>query len=91
MPDTPSSSNSARAKSQSLFIKLLSLLGAILCVAYLMNPSAGFLEWLPDNIPLIGNLDEATATILLLICLSNLGIQLLPATRRLFRKDLPRD
>lgn len=31
---------------------------------YLLNPGAGFLELIPDNIPLIGNLDEGVATML---------------------------
>ena len=29
---------------------------------YLLNPGAGIFELLPDNLPLIGNLDEAAAT-----------------------------
>jgi hypothetical protein len=32
---------------------------------YLLNPTAGILELLPDNLPLIGNLDEATAALIL--------------------------
>lgn len=41
-------------------------LAAVVCVVYLLNPSAGILELIPDNIPVIGNLDEVAATILLL-------------------------
>ena len=33
---------------------------------YLVNPTAGILEFIPDNLPLIGNLDEAGATALLI-------------------------
>ena len=73
---------------RSLRTLVLSLAGAILSIAYLMNPSAGFIEGIPDNIPLIGNLDEATATIVLLYCLSNLGINLLPGARQGLRKTL---
>lgn len=36
---------------------------AILGSIYMLNPTAGFIEFLPDNLPLIGNLDEGTATI----------------------------
>jgi hypothetical protein len=43
---------------------------------YLLNISAGFLELIPDNIPLVGNLDEAAATALLIMCLSYFGIDL---------------
>jgi hypothetical protein len=32
---------------------------------YLLNPTAGIIEFLPDNLPLIGNLDEATAVLIL--------------------------
>lgn len=28
---------------------------------YILNPGAGILEFIPDNIPLIGNLDEGAA------------------------------
>jgi len=30
----------------------------VLCVVYLANPSMGLFELLPDNLPLVGNLDE---------------------------------
>lgn len=45
-----------------------------ICLLYLLNPTAGFLEFIPDNIPIIGNLDEAAAVTGLLMALSNLGI-----------------
>ena len=44
------------------------LLG-IFALIYLLNPTAGFFELIPDNIPLIGNLDEAAAVTILLMCL----------------------
>lgn len=53
---------------------LLSIVIAVLCVIYIVNPTAGILEFLPDNIPIIGNLDEATATAGLLYALSELGV-----------------
>jgi uncharacterized membrane protein YkvA (DUF1232 family) len=40
---------------------------------YLINPSAGVFEIIPDNIPLVGNLDEGLATTLLLSCLNYFG------------------
>lgn len=49
------------------------LLGLI-CLVYLINPTAGFLEFLPDNLPIFGNLDEAAAVTGLLMALSNLKI-----------------
>ena len=50
-------------------------LGAI-CVLYLLNPTAGFFELIPDTLPLIGNLDEAAAVATLIMCLRYFGIEL---------------
>ncbi|MEN9445285.1 MAG: hypothetical protein RIS47_2176 [Bacteroidota bacterium] len=36
------------------------------CLLYLSNWGAGFFEFLPDNLPFVGNIDEALATMLLL-------------------------
>jgi len=55
----------------------------LLSVLYLLNPTAGVFEILPDNLPLIGNLDEAAAVALLLMCLRYFGIEL----PDLFRRD----
>ncbi len=48
----------------------------VIAVLYLLNPTAGFLELIPDNLPLIGNLDEAGATLLLINVLRYYGIDL---------------
>ena len=48
----------------------------LLSVIYLLNPTAGFFELIPDNIPIIGNLDEAAAVALLLMCLRYFGYEL---------------
>ena len=41
--------------------------GAIaLGIVYLINPTAGFLELIPDALPIVGNLDEAAATTLVI-------------------------
>lgn len=45
-------------------------------IAYLLNPTAGFIEFIPDNIPIIGNLDDIGAFILLLKSLAYWGIDL---------------
>jgi len=39
--------------------KFLSLLGLVVSVVYLLNPTAGVWELIPDNIPFLGNIDEA--------------------------------
>lgn len=57
-----------------LFLTPLSLRGipiwviyffALLSLVYILNPTAGVLELLPDNLPFIGNLDEGVAFTLL--------------------------
>ena len=55
----------------------------IISLIYIFNPTAGFIELIPDNFPIVGNLDEAAATILLLSCLSYFGIDLV----NIFKKD----
>ncbi|MCE2490050.1 MAG: hypothetical protein J4G17_08775 [Anaerolineae bacterium] len=42
----------------------------------MINPTAGFLELLPDNLPLVGNLDEVGASLLLINVLAWYGIDL---------------
>jgi len=39
---------------------------AIFGFIYLLNPTAGILEILPDNLPIIGNLDESASVLLIL-------------------------
>ena len=48
----------------------------LISTMYLLNIGAGFLELIPDNIPLVGNLDEAAAAALLIMCLGYFGIDL---------------
>jgi hypothetical protein len=61
------------------------LITGILSVVYLLNFDAGIFEFLPDNIPLIGNLDEVLATTVLLNCLAYFGLDL----RRYFGRSPP--
>ena len=35
----------------------------IISLIYIINPTAGFIELIPDNFPIVGNLDEAAATV----------------------------
>lgn len=37
----------------------------LLALTVILNPGAGILDLIPDNIPFIGNLDEATAVLML--------------------------
>ncbi len=61
-----------RTPLKSLMMVVVTVLMAI----YLVNPTAGVFEFIPDNFPIIGNLDEATATAILLGSLSYFGIHL---------------
>jgi hypothetical protein len=52
---------------------LLIAFAGLLSAVYLMNPTFGLFELLPDAIPLVGNVDEATATMVLLAALRYFG------------------
>jgi hypothetical protein len=55
----------------------------IIALLYLLNIGAGLIELIPDNFPFIGNLDEASAVVLLLMCLKYFGFDL----RKIFNKE----
>jgi len=57
--------------AQKTFVLIVGSLAAL----YLINPTMGIFEFLPDNIPLLGNVDEATATLLLISALAFFGIK----------------
>ncbi len=64
---------------RSLFSKIGWALLGLLGLLYIINPGAGVIELLPDNIPFVGNLDEATAAYLLLASLKAVfGLDLIP-------------
>lgn len=48
----------------------------ILSLVYLINPGMGIFELIPDNLPIIGNLDEAGAAVLLIDALKYFGVDL---------------
>lgn len=48
------------------------ILMILFSLVYLVNPTAGVLEFIPDNIPFLGNLDEAGATTMLIWAISEL-------------------
>ena len=61
-------------EGQRAKFSLGNILIGVVCAIYLINPTAGFIEFIPDNIPIIGNLDEAAAVTGFLMAMSNLGI-----------------
>ena len=56
--------------ARKIFMALLGFVSVI----YLINPGVGVFELLPDNLPLVGNLDEALATALLIAVLREFDI-----------------
>ena len=54
--------------------KFLVVTIGILAGLYLLNPGFGLFELIPDNVPFVGNLDEATAAFLLLSVLAYFGL-----------------
>ena len=73
-----------------MFKKIIIALVGLLGLVYLINPTAGVLELIPDNLPIVGNLDEAAAAALVLAALRYYGIDL---TRFLGKRldDDPKD
>lgn len=63
--------------------------GAVALV-YILNPGAGFLEFLPDNLPLLGNIDEAAAAGILISCVRYFGFDLTRLLKRHSRDTTPR-
>jgi len=68
-----------KEKNKSPFIKLLSeplskrgwptwlvYTLAIIGIVYILNPTFGLLELIPDNLPIIGNLDDGVAVMFIL-------------------------
>ena len=48
------------------------LVAVVVGLTYILNPTGGVFELLPDVLPVVGNLDEAAATALLLAGLKGL-------------------
>lgn len=72
------------------FLKNILVLGVgAVGVLYLINPTAGFLEFIPDNLPLVGNLDEGAAMVLILGAARYYGIDLSNLFKRDDEKQLP--
>jgi uncharacterized membrane protein YkvA (DUF1232 family) len=52
--------------------KLWPILGIGVSGLYLLNPGSGIFELIPDMIPVVGNLDEGGAVLLLVACIRRL-------------------
>ena len=69
---------------QRILKEILILGVAAVAIIYIGNPGAGFIELIPDNVPIIGNLDEAGAVLILISVLRHYGVD---PTRLLVRDD----
>ncbi len=80
MNDPKQSSESSRGHAPETSRSPLKSLGVaiagVVSIIYVLNPTAGVLELIPDNIPVLGNLDEAAAIVIILSCLSYIGVEL---------------
>ncbi len=63
-------------EERNLTKRILVAAAGLLGLLYLINPTAGIFELIPDNLPLVGNLDEAAACALVLAALRYYGIDL---------------
>ena len=69
---------------------LFVILTGLVSLVYLINPTAGLFEIIPDNFPIIGNLDEAAACALLLAVFRYFGIDLTGFLRFLIKQENPK-
>ena len=72
---------------KNILVALAGLIGLI----YILNPTAGVLELIPDNLPIVGNLDEAAAVALILAALRYYGVDLTGFLRRILKDDDKKD
>jgi hypothetical protein len=62
------------ARKPNFVQRIVVMLITVVAGIYLANPSAGVLEFIPDVIPVLGNLDEATAMALFISGLGYFGV-----------------
>lgn len=61
---------------QPLWAKIVAWATVAAGTVYMINPTAGIFEVLPDNLPVVGNLDEAAVVFIIFAALRYLGMQL---------------
>ena len=61
---------------QSGWARALAWATIVLGSVYMINPTAGIFEIIPDNLPVLGNLDEAAVLFLMYSAMIYLGIRL---------------
>ncbi len=80
-PPPPTSADQPPRKPVGALKKVAAVLVACVSVLYLINPTLGLFELLPDALPVVGNLDEAFFTLALVSALGALGLEI-PFLRR---------
>jgi len=73
--DIPSLEDITPREAPSGLAKTLAWAALVIGGVYLLNPTLG-IDLLPDNLPLVGNLDEAAVVVLMLGAVRFLGIDL---------------
>ncbi len=68
---------------KSVFIAFIGIASFL----YLLNPTLGFFEFIPDALPYVGNLDEGAAVTLLLMSLRHFGLDLTRLFERKRKKE----
>ena len=66
-------------KPKDYLVAVVALIG----IVYMLNFGFGFVEFLPDNIPIVGNMDEAAALFLVYSSAEYFGINI----KSLFTRD----
>ena len=61
---------------QPLWAKIVAWATIAAGSAYMINPTAGIFELLPDNLPVVGNLDEAAVVFIMFAAMRYLGLRL---------------
>lgn len=61
---------------------ILSIIGVIISSLYLLNITFGIAEFLPDNLPFVGNIDEVFVSGVFYSCLRYLGLDLMPFNKK---------
>jgi len=61
---------------QPLWAKIIAWATIAAGSAYMINPTAGIFELLPDNLPVVGNLDEAAVVFIMFAAMRYLGLRL---------------
>jgi len=61
---------------QPLWAKIVAWSTIAAGAVYMINPTAGIFELLPDNLPVVGNLDEAAVVFIMFAAMRYLGLRL---------------